>query len=53
MNRWLQGFAFRTNLSVGIFLLSALAAIVIAVVTISSQVIRAARANPAVSLKYE
>jgi putative ABC transport system permease protein len=53
MRRWLQGFAFRTNLSAGIFLQSALAAIVIAVATVSSQVIRAALANPAASLKYE
>jgi putative ABC transport system permease protein len=53
MNRWLQGFAYRTSLSVGIFLLSALAAVLIAVVTVSSQVIRAALANPSASLKYE
>jgi len=53
MNRWLQGFAFRASLSVGIFLVSGLAALSIAALTISSQVIKAALANPAESLKYE
>jgi len=53
MSRWLEGFAFRTRLSVWIFLVSGLAALGIAVLTVSSQVIRAALANPAQSLKYE
>jgi putative ABC transport system permease protein len=53
MTRWLNGFAFRTNLTVRIFLVSGLAAIGIAVVTVSTQVVKAALANPAASLKYE
>ncbi len=53
MSRWLEGFAFRTGLSVWIFLASGLAALGIAVLTVSSQVLRAALANPAQSLKYE
>jgi putative ABC transport system permease protein len=53
MNRWLQGFAFRASLSIWIFLLSGLAALSIAALTVSSQVIKAALANPAESLKYE
>ena len=53
MSRWLEGFAFRTGLSVKIFLASGLAALGIAVLTVSSQVLRAALANPAESLKYE
>jgi putative ABC transport system permease protein len=53
MNRWLEGFAFRTSLSIGIFLISGLAALAIAVLTVSSQVVKAALANPAESLKYE
>ena len=53
MSRWLEGFAFRTRLQAGIFLASGLAALGIAVLTVSSQVIRAALANPAQSLKYE
>ena len=53
MNRWLEGFAFRASLSIWIFLTSGLAALAIAALTVSSQVIRAALANPADSLKYE
>jgi putative ABC transport system permease protein len=53
MNLWLQGFAFRATLSVWIFLASGLVALSIAALTVSSQVIKAAQANPAESLKYE
>jgi putative ABC transport system permease protein len=53
MNRWLQEFAFRASLSIWIFLISGLAALSIAALTVSSQVIKAALANPAESLKYE
>ncbi len=53
MSRWLQGFAFRTSLSIWIFLASGLTALVIAALTVSSQVVKAALANPAQSLKYE
>jgi len=53
MSRWLEGFAFRARLGAGIFLTSGLAALGIAVLTVSSQVIKAALANPAESLKYE
>lgn len=53
MNRWLQGFAFRASLSIWIFLASGLAAMTIAALTVSSQVIKAALASPADSLKYE
>ena len=53
MNRWLQGFAFRTSVTVWIFLAGALAAVGIAVITVSSQVLKAAFFNPATSLKYE
>jgi len=53
MNRWLQGFAFRTTLSVWIFLVSGLGAMIIAALSVSSQVLKAALTNPAESLKYE
>ncbi|NIO11906.1 MAG: hypothetical protein GTO40_29300, partial [Deltaproteobacteria bacterium] len=53
MNRWLQGFAFRSSMSLWIFFASGLAALAIAVLTVSSQVIKAALANPVDSLKYE
>jgi len=53
MSRWLEGFAFRSRLGADIFLMSGLAALGIAALTVSSQVLKAARANPAESLKYE
>jgi len=53
MNRWLQGFAFRSSISLWIFFVSGLAALAIALLTVSSQVIKAALANPADSLRYE
>jgi ABC-type antimicrobial peptide transport system permease subunit len=53
MSKWLQGFAYRTNMGIWIFALAALAAFAIAVVTVSFQSIKAALANPADSLRYE
>ena len=53
MNEWLQNFAYRVNLSVWIFILSGLMALAIVILTISYQSIKAARANPVDSLKYE
>ena len=53
MNQWLQGFAYRTALSVFIFLATAAAALLIALVTVSFQILKAALANPIDSLRYE
>lgn len=53
MNNWLENFAFRVNISVWIFIISGLAAIVIALATISIQALKAATANPVKSLRYE
>jgi putative ABC transport system permease protein len=53
MNQWLQDFAYRTNISWWVFVLSALSAIVIALLTISFQAIKAAIANPVKSLRTE
>jgi putative ABC transport system permease protein len=53
MNKWLQDFAYRININWWIFVLSALAAIIIAMATISLQVVRAAIANPVKSLRTE
>jgi putative ABC transport system permease protein len=53
MNRWLEGFAFRASLSIWIFVISGLTAFAIAALTVSSQVIKAALANPTDCLKYE
>jgi putative ABC transport system permease protein len=53
VNRWLQNFAYRIDLNVTVFILSCLMAFVIALLTVSSQAFRAARANPVDSLRYE
>jgi putative ABC transport system permease protein len=53
MDRWLQNFAYRIGLSVWIFMLSGLAAFLIALLTVSYQSIKAATANPVDSLRYE
>ncbi|HTE32300.1 MAG TPA: FtsX-like permease family protein, partial [Chryseolinea sp.] len=53
MNRWLQDFAYRINLSWTVFALAALLAVVITLVTVSFQAIRAAIANPVNSLRSE
>jgi putative ABC transport system permease protein len=53
MNRWLQNFAFRIELSWWIFALAGLMALVIALLTVSWQAWRAARRNPVEALRYE
>lgn len=53
MNRWLETFAYRTDVGIFTFLVSAALALVIACLTVSYQSIRAARANPVDSIKYE
>ena len=49
----LQTFAYKIHLGPDIFLLSGLAALFMAVVTVSFQAFRAARSNPVNALKYE
>lgn len=51
--KWLQGYAFRTNLSWWLFVLPATIVFAIAVLTVSHQVIKAALANPVKSLRTE
>ncbi len=53
MNKWLQDFAYKTNLSWMVFAFAGIAAIVIALVTISFQAIKAAVTNPIKSLRTE
>jgi len=53
MNSWLQDFAYREELGLGVFLISGIIALVIAIVTVSFQVIKAATSNPVESLRYE
>jgi putative ABC transport system permease protein len=53
MNRWLEGFAYRIEIQVWIFILAGLLAIGIAALTISFQAIKAARGNPVNALRSE
>jgi putative ABC transport system permease protein len=53
MSRWLQGFAFRTTVAVWIFLAAGTAALAIEQTTISFQAVKAARTNPADTLRFE
>jgi len=53
MNHWLRNFAYRTSISIDIFVLSALMAALIAIFTVSYQSVKAAVANPGDSLRYE
>jgi putative ABC transport system permease protein len=53
MHRWLEDFAFRTQLSWWIFVLAGLAAIIISLFTITYQIYRVAIQNPVNALKYE
>jgi hypothetical protein len=53
MSRWLQGFAYRTPMHWWPFLVAAVLALVIALFTVSFQAVKAARANPADTIKYE
>ena len=53
MNRWLQNFAYKTQISWWIFALSGLIALGIALLTVSWQSWRAATRNPVEALRYE
>ncbi|MES2372818.1 MAG: ABC transporter permease [Bacteroidota bacterium] len=53
MNRWLQDFAYRTNIGWTVFALSASIACIIAFITVSTQAVRAAVSNPVKSLRTE
>jgi len=53
MQKWLQGFAYRQNIQWWVFVVTAIGALVIAVITVSYQAIKAALVNPADSLRGE
>jgi len=52
-SHWLQGFAYRTSIGPGIFITAAIITLLITLLTISYQTIKAAIANPVHSLKSE
>ncbi|MEX6690850.1 ABC transporter permease [Danxiaibacter flavus] len=53
LNNWLQQYDYRTSISFWIFILSGLAALIITLITVSFQAIKAAIANPVKSLRTE
>lgn len=52
-DQWLAGFTHRTEISIWIFIISGIAAVGIAWLTVSFQAIKAAATNPVTSLRYE
>ncbi|NOR15565.1 MAG: hypothetical protein GQ544_07670, partial [Candidatus Aminicenantes bacterium] len=53
MNKWLQNFAYRTGISLWVFVASAALALIISIITVIYQASKAALANPIDSLRYE
>ena len=53
MNKWLQDFAYRSEIGWWVFILAGIIALLISLVTVSFQAIKAATANPVESLRYE
>ncbi len=53
MNNWLQNFAYRINIPVWVFPAAAATALLIALLTVSYQTLRAALSNPVEALRYE
>jgi putative ABC transport system permease protein len=53
MNKWLQNFAYKTDLSWWVFSAAGAIAVVVALITVSAQSYKAATRNPVESLRYE
>jgi len=53
MNRWLQGYAYRTSIGIWMFVLAGVLGLLIALLSVGYQTLRAATANPVDSLRYE
>jgi putative ABC transport system permease protein len=53
MNKWLQNFAYKTHVSWWVFAVAGIVAVIIALITVSFQAIKAAIANPVESLRSE
>jgi putative ABC transport system permease protein len=52
-NRWLQSFSYRTSIGISPFIVAALITLVVALLSVIFQTLRAATANPIHSLRYE
>ncbi|HTH55124.1 MAG TPA: ABC transporter permease [Cyclobacteriaceae bacterium] len=53
MGKWLNTFAYHIDMNLFIYLLAAFAAILIALITVSAQTVKAAMTNPSQTLRYE
>jgi putative ABC transport system permease protein len=53
MNKWLEDFAYRIHIGWWVFPISGIGALLIALLTVSFQAIKAAIANPVKSLRTE
>ncbi len=53
MNQWLRGYAYKTNINGWVFLSAGFLTLLIAFLTVSYQTIRAALANPVISLRSD
>jgi len=53
MNNWLQNFAFHIDISWNVFVIAGIASLIIALITVSFQAIKAGLANPVNSLRNE
>ena len=53
LDKWLQNFAYRIDISLVVFIVSAVLALLIALLTVGFQAVKAALANPVESLRYE
>lgn len=53
MNKWLQQFAFHTNISWLVYLLAGTLALLVVLLTVSFHALRAAQTNPVKTLNYE
>jgi putative ABC transport system permease protein len=53
MHKWLENFAYHIPLSAGFFITGGLFALLTAILTVSSQSVRAATSNPTKSLRSE
>ena len=52
MDRWLEGFAYRVEVGLGVFALAG-GALSVALLTVSTQAFRAASTDPVDALRYE
>lgn len=53
MNQWLNTFAYHVEMNLAVYILAAIVAVAIALITVSAQTVKAAVSNPAKTLRYE